>query len=98
MSQENGQYNTSALMHHWNWSEIYQFIGLNGVALAWSAHYQWWELIPQPEHLLEWLVGLLVGVSLLSVNAVKVYYLISDKRKEKAKERRRKPRIPRNKA
>lgn len=98
MSQGNATRNTSTLMHHWNWSEFFQFIGLNGVALVWTAHWQWWELIPQPEHLLEWVVGLLVGISLLTVNVVKVYYLISDKRKEKAKERLRKSRTPRPKA
>ena len=82
--------------HHFNWSELWQWIGLNGGAVAWSAHYQWLEFVPAPDHIFEWVVGVLVGLSLMSLNATKLYYMIADKRKENAARKRhasrRKPR------
>ena len=67
-------------MHHFNWGEFTQWVGLNGGALAWSLHYHWWEFIPQPDNILEWMIGIMVGVSLVSLNATKLYFLIKEKR------------------
>jgi len=81
-------------MHHFNWGEFTQWVLLNGGAVAWSFHYHWWQLIPQPDHILEWMIGLMVGVSLMSLNATKLYFLIKEKRSEIKRKRRAKAKKP----
>lgn len=44
--------------------------------------FRWHELIPPPDRLLEWGLGMAVGVSLLAVNALKVYRLWQNKHRK----------------
>lgn len=63
----------------------WQTLALNAVSLAWGAKYSHWLLpfMPSTDHLVEWLVALAVGVSVIVLNVLKVQQVLIDMREKR---------------
>lgn len=63
----------------------WQTLLLNAVSLAWGAKYSHWLLpfMPATDHLVEWLVALAVGLSVIVLNVLKVQQVLMDLREKR---------------
>ena len=69
----------------------WQTLALNAVSLTWGAMYSHWlvPLAPSADRLLEWMVALMVGSSVITLNVLKIRQVLED-----LKEKRRKKKNP----
>lgn len=58
----------------------WQTLVLNAVSLAWGAKYSHWLLpfMPDTSHMIEWMVALMVGISVIVLNVLKVQQVLID--------------------
>lgn len=63
----------------------WQTIVLSAVSLAWGAKWGHWvlPLMPTPDRFLEWSVALLVALSVIVLNTLKIQQLIADRKERK---------------
>lgn len=63
----------------------WQTLLLNAVSIAWGAKYSHWLLpfLPSADHLLEWIVALAVGLSVIVLNVLKVQQVLIDLREKR---------------
>lgn len=63
----------------------WQTLALNAVSIAWGAKYSHWllPLVPSADHIVEWLVALAVGVSVIVLNVLKVQQVLIDMREKR---------------
>ncbi len=81
-------------MHH-HYIYDWQTISLNALSLAWVANYSHWfvPIIPQPEHLVETMVAVMVGVSAMVLNTMKAqqtFFDLRDRRRKRLMEKQQK--------
>jgi hypothetical protein len=70
----------------------WQTVLLNTVSLAWGAKYSHWllPLIPSTDRVVEWLVALMVGVSVIVLNVLKVQQVLADMRAKRRNKKQKK--------
>ncbi len=69
------------MTHHIN--EALEYATINAASVLFLfVTFRWHELIPPPDRLVEWGLGLAVGLSLLAVNIFKVYRLWQNRHKK----------------
>jgi hypothetical protein len=63
--------------------ELAEYTGLNiASSLFLAATFRWDMLIPPPERIVEWVVGLTVGLTIIVLNVAKLVKIYTDSRRK----------------
>lgn len=67
--------------------DIVQVMALNLASAGWTVmHLNWWRLLPDPEHFVQWMISVGVGVSVMALNVVKTSDALRHRRERKRRE------------